>query len=105
MNVAQMLRNTLFGQDDWEKLDLAMRVVLLEKDNEALKNMVDLHREGMTGWNAEVKEVKDRLKTLEIKLETLEARMLGWQEGFGGEVRKQLKRMDERIMNLEVTGE
>lgn len=105
MNVAQMLRNFLFGVDDWEKLDLAMRVALLEKDNEALKNLVDLHREGMTGWNTEIKEVKDRLKTLEIKFEALECRTLGWQEGFGGEVRKQLKRMDERITNLEVQGE
>ena len=100
MNVAQMLRNTLFGVDDWEKLDLAMRVVLLEKDNEALKNQVDLHREGMAGWNAEVKEVKDRLKTLEIKFEALEDRTLGWQEGFGEGVRKQLRYMDERIAKL-----
>ena len=84
MNVAQMLRNTLFGEDDWGKLNLAMRVVHLEKQNKALK---------------------DRIQALEIKHEALEGRTLGWQEGFGGEVRKQLRRMDERITNLEAQGE
>lgn len=84
MNVAQMLRNFLFGVDDWEKLNLAMRVVHLEEQNKALKN---------------------RIQALEIKQETFEHRTLGWQKGFGGEVRKQLKRIDERIANLEVKGE
>ena len=84
MNVAQMLRNTLFGEDDWGKLNLAMRVVALEKQN---------------------KELQGRIQTLEIKHEALECRTLGWQEGFGGEVRKQLRRMDERITNLEAKDE
>ena len=47
----------------------------------------------------------DEIKALKLKQETFEHRTLGWQEGFGGEVRKQLKRMDERIANLEVKGE
>lgn len=52
----------------------------------------------VNGWAEEIKALK-------LKQETFEHRTLGWQEGFGGEVRKQLKRMDERIMNLEVKGE
>lgn len=52
----------------------------------------------VNGWAEEI-------KTLKLKQETFEHRTLGWQEGFGGEVRKQLKRMDERITNLEAQGE
>lgn len=52
----------------------------------------------VNGWAEEIKALK-------LKQETFEHRTLGWQEGFGGEVRKQLKRMDERIMNQEVQGE
>ena len=52
----------------------------------------------VNGWAEEI-------KTLKLKQETFEHRTLGWQEGFGGEVRKQLKRMDERIAKLEVKGE
>lgn len=79
MNVAQMLRSTLFGEDDWGKLNLAMRVVELKKQN---------------------KELQGRIQTLEIKHEALEGRTLGWQEGFGEGVRKQLRYMDERIAKL-----
>ena len=52
----------------------------------------------VNGWAEEI-------KTLKLKQETFEHRTLGWQEGFGGEVRAQLKRMDERIANQEVQGE
>lgn len=52
----------------------------------------------VNGWAEET-------KTLKLKQETFEHRTLGWQEGFGGEVRKQLKRMDERIAKLESQGE
>ena len=52
----------------------------------------------VNGWAEEIKALK-------LKQETFEHRTLGWQEGFGGEVRKQLKRMDERITNQEVKGE
>ena len=52
----------------------------------------------VNGWAEEIEALK-------LKQETFEHRTLGWQEGFGGEVRKQLKRMDERIANLEAKGE
>lgn len=52
----------------------------------------------VNGWAEEIKALK-------LKQETFEHRTLGWQEGFGDEVRKQLKRMDERITNLEAQGE
>ena len=52
----------------------------------------------VNGWAEEIEALK-------LKQETFEHRTLGWQEGFGGEVRKQLKRMDERIAKLEVKGE
>ena len=52
----------------------------------------------VNGWAEEIEALK-------LKQETFEHRTLGWQEGFGGEVRKQLKRMDERIAKLEVQGE
>lgn len=52
----------------------------------------------VNGWAEEIKALK-------LKQETFEHRTLGWQEGFGGEVRKQLASMDERITKLEVKGE
>ena len=52
----------------------------------------------VNGWAEEIEALK-------LKQETFEHRTLGWQEGFGGEVRKRLKRMDERITNQEVQGE
>ena len=52
----------------------------------------------VNGWAEEI-------EVLKLKQETFEHRTLGWQEGFGGEVRKQLRNMDERVANLEVKGE
>ena len=52
----------------------------------------------VNGWAEEIEALK-------LKQETFEHRTLGWQEGFGGEVRRQLKRMDERITNQGVKGE
>ena len=62
-------------------------------------------RRNMEKLEAENKALKDKVQVLEIRHEELRGRTFGWQEGFGEGVRKQLKRMDERIMNLEVKGE
>ena len=70
-----------------------------------LQERVKELRKDVGRLEAENKELKDKVQRLEIRHEALEGRTLGWQEGFGGEVREQLKRMDERIANLEVKGE
>ena len=67
----------------------------------ALEDVQKTHEQDaviVNGWAEEIESLK-------LKQETFEHRTLGWQEGFGGEVRKQLKRMDERITKLEVKGE
>lgn len=60
-------------------------------------------RRDMEKLETENKELKDKVQTLEIKYEELRGRTLGWQEGFGSTVREQLKRIDERILNLIVS--
>ena len=67
----------------------------------ALEDAQKTHEQDAVIVNGWVEEIK----ALKLKQETFEHRTLGWQEGFGGEVRKQLKRMDERIAKLEVKGE
>ena len=52
----------------------------------------------------DLEKLEEKVQALEIKHEEIKHRTLGWQGGFGGEVRKQLKRMDERIAKLEVKG-
>lgn len=78
--------------------DLEERVKALEEKMQILVGWIE-----STGGI--VDKHTDRIQALEIKHEALEGRTLGWQEGFGGEVRRQLKRIDERITNLEVQGE
>jgi len=67
----------------------------------ALEDAQKTHEQDAVIVNGWVEEIE----ALKLKQETFEHRTLGWQEGFGGEVRKQLKRMDERIAKLEVKGE
>ncbi len=47
-----------------------------------------------------LKKLEKKVQALEIRHEELRGRTLGWQEGFGGEMRKALKRIDERIAKL-----
>ena len=47
-----------------------------------------------------LKKLENKVQALEIKHEEIKGRTLGWQKGFGDEVRNQLQRMDERIAKL-----
>ena len=65
-----------------------------------LQESVKKLRKDMGRLEAENKALKDKVQLLEIRHEELRGRTLGWQEGFGEGVRKQLRYMDERIANL-----
>ncbi len=85
------------AQREWLE-SLSERLRDLEGRIEDARKMHEQDAVIVNGWAEEIEALK-------LKQETFEHRTLGWQEGFGGEVRKRLKRMDERIANLEVKGE
>ena len=57
-------------------------------------------RKDMDRLEEENKALKDKVQLLEIRHEELMGRTFGWQKGFGEGVRKQLKRIDERLWKV-----
>ncbi len=89
MSFAGRMNWLLFGDSPktWKKLEQVMLTIRGKLDE-------------LDAVKAENKAMQDRVLALEIKHEELKGRTLGWQEGFGTTVRKQLRRIDKRISTL-----